>query len=194
MHITVKLLDGEILEFPFDGKSATIGRSPRCEIVIPHDGVSRQHCRIDLENGEFFVTDLASTNGVLIDGKKILPNQKILFKTYLPLSFGPVQSLTLLDEAPAGFTTSFSGTAISETLGGNKQIKEKLAAQKIQTQTRALGPQKPKAEKRGVDVKMIFATILAIGIMVFAYYLHQMQSPIESGPAEVTPSGAVEYY
>ena len=193
MHITVKLLDGEVLEFPFEGKSAIIGRSPKCEIVIPHDGVSRQHCRLDLENGEFFVTDLASTNGVLIDGKKILPNKKTLLLTYLPLSFGPVQSLTVLDEAPAGFTTSFSGAAITETLTGNKQIKEKIAAHKSASQPK---PEVSKKNKeKGVDFKMIMATFLAIGIMVFAYYLHQMQSPESSGtPEESRPAGAVEYY
>lgn len=192
MHITVKLLDGEVLEFPFEGRSATIGRSPKCEIVIPHDGVSRQHCRIDLENGEFFVTDLASTNGVMIDGKKIQPNKKTLFQTYLPLSFGPVQSLTLLDEAPAGFTTSLSGTSITETLTGNKQIKEKIAAHKSAAQSK---PETQKKKEKGVDFKMIMATFLAIGIMVFAYYLHQMQSSVDPGtPEETRPAGAVEYY
>lgn len=192
MHITVKLLDGEVLEFPFEGKSATIGRSPKCEIVIPHDGVSRQHCRIDLENGEFFVTDLASTNGVMIDGNKILPNTKTHFKTYLPLSFGPVQSLTLLDEAPAGFTTTFSGTAITETLSANRLPREKTSPQRPPVQPHV---EKPKKKESGVDFKMILAIFLAVGIMVFAYYLHQMQGPEEfSEPETSKPSGAVEYY
>lgn len=193
MHITVKLLDGEVLEFPFEGKSATIGRSPKCEIVIPHDGVSRQHCRIDLENGEFFVTDLASTNGVLIDGNKIAPNKKTVFQTFLPLSFGPVQSLTILDESPAGFTTTLSGTSITETLAGNKQIKEKIAAHKSSSQPKPATP--PKKKKGGIDIKMILATLFAVGIMVFAYYLHQMQSSEDSAlPASSQPSGTVEYY
>jgi pSer/pThr/pTyr-binding forkhead associated (FHA) protein len=192
MHITVKLLDGEILEFPFEGKSATIGRSPRCEIVIPHDGVSRQHCRIDLENGEFFVTDLASTNGVMIDGNKILPNKKTVFQTFLPLSFGPVQSLTVLEEAPAGFTTSLSGVTISETLAGNKQIKEKIAALKSSAQTKPI--QEAKKKETGIDLKMVLATFLAVGIMVFAYYLHQMQTPEESISPQKSQPSPVEYY
>lgn len=192
MHITVKLLDGEILEFSHEGKSAIIGRSPKCDIVIPHDGVSRQHCRIDLENGEFFVTDLASTNGVMIDGRKILPNKKTLFQTYLPLSFGPVQSLTLLEESPAGFTSTLTSAAITETLGSNKQIKEKISAQKTATQVKT---EAPKKKAKGVDVKMIFATLLAVGIMAFAYYLHQLQNQNDFSPAESPkPTGTVEYY
>jgi len=193
MHFTVKLLDGEILEFSYEGKSATIGRSPKCEIVIPHDGVSRQHCRIDFENGEYFVTDLASTNGVMIDGNKIIPNKKTVFLTYLPLSFGPVQSLTITDESPTGFTTSLTGATITETLSGNKQIKEKIAAQRTVIQTKTESPKKKESKK--VDFKMILATLFALGIMVFAYYLHQMQDPEGvSAPVENRPSGAVEYY
>lgn len=191
MHITVKLLDEEILEFPFEGKSVTIGRSPKCEIVIPHDGVSRQHCRIDLENGEFFVTDLASTNGVMIDGDKIPPNKKTVFQTYLPLSFGPVQSLTVLEEAPAGYTSSLSGTLITETLTGNKQIKEKIAAHKSAIQAK---PPLPKKKEKQADFKMILVTFLAIGIIVAAYYLQQMQGSEDLSPAPSKPTGAVEYY
>ena len=45
----------------------TIGRSPNCEVPIDQESVSRKHCRIQLEDGEFLVRDLGSTNGTYVN-------------------------------------------------------------------------------------------------------------------------------
>ena len=44
-----------------------IGRSPKCEIQIDQESVSRNHCRIGFEEGEFVVRDLGSTNGTYVN-------------------------------------------------------------------------------------------------------------------------------
>ena len=44
-----------------------IGRSPKCEIRIDKESVSRNHCRIRFEAGEFLVCDLGSTNGTYVN-------------------------------------------------------------------------------------------------------------------------------
>src|SRR5688500_8912127 len=99
MHIQAKLVNGEVIEQFVDSNICVIGRSSKCDVVIPHEGMSRQHCQIELVNGEYFVTDLGSTNGVLIDNLKIEPHQKIPYQTFLPLSFGAVQNLVIQEEA-----------------------------------------------------------------------------------------------
>jgi hypothetical protein len=48
-----------------------IGRSRTCDLVIPSSKVSRQHCRVSRENGDYFIEDLGSPNGVWRDGVKI---------------------------------------------------------------------------------------------------------------------------
>ena len=48
-------------------KPLIIGRSPKCEIQIDQESVSRNHCRIRFENGEFLVRDLGSTNGTYVN-------------------------------------------------------------------------------------------------------------------------------
>jgi hypothetical protein len=48
-----------------------IGRSRTCDLVIPSSKVSRQHSGICRENGEYFIEDLGSANGVWRDGVKI---------------------------------------------------------------------------------------------------------------------------
>lgn len=43
----------------------TVGRSPECDITLDSSGVSRRHCRLQLEAGEVLnVHDLGSVNGV----------------------------------------------------------------------------------------------------------------------------------
>ena len=50
-----------------------IGRDPRCDIWLDHDGVSRRHARIVIASGPEppALTDLDSTNGTFVKGKKI---------------------------------------------------------------------------------------------------------------------------
>lgn len=49
----------------------TIGRNHDCDIVLTDGNVSRLHCRISIkEPGQYRVQDLASTNGVFINGEK----------------------------------------------------------------------------------------------------------------------------
>jgi hypothetical protein len=48
-----------------------IGRTPPADIVIPDPGVSRTHCTVELAGDKLRVTDLNSTNGTYIEGKRI---------------------------------------------------------------------------------------------------------------------------
>jgi len=48
-----------------------IGRTEPCELVLPDPGISRTHCRIENRFGEIVVTDLGSTNGTFVDGRKV---------------------------------------------------------------------------------------------------------------------------
>ena len=89
------LADGEEIEYKMVKDSVSIGRSSQCDLVITHESMSRQLCKIEFKNNEFFITDLGSINGVYIDGKKIPANSSIPFHTYLHLAFGYVTSAQL---------------------------------------------------------------------------------------------------
>ncbi len=63
---------GTTHESPLDGKSVWIlGRSPQCDIVCSGAKVSRKHCRIQLTEGHFYISDMGSTNGTYLNGKRI---------------------------------------------------------------------------------------------------------------------------
>jgi pSer/pThr/pTyr-binding forkhead associated (FHA) protein len=98
MRLFLTLFDGEKLEYPLKDGSFIIGRSNRSDLVIPHEGMSRQHCKIEVKDGEVFITDLGSINGVFIDGQRIPPNKSMPFFTYLNVSFGHVQSAHIEDD------------------------------------------------------------------------------------------------
>lgn len=119
MHIEARLVNGEIIEQNIDSNRCVIGRSSKCDVVIPHEGMSRLHCQIEFIDGEYFVTDLGSTNGVLIDNQRIEPHQKIPYQTYLPLSFGAVQSLIITEDAGhSGIRTTFKGASEESASAG----------------------------------------------------------------------------
>ncbi|MCB9653049.1 MAG: FHA domain-containing protein [Deltaproteobacteria bacterium] len=54
-----------------DKDTFIVGRSRTCDLVIPSSKVSRQHSGICRENGEHYIEDLGSANGVWKDGQKI---------------------------------------------------------------------------------------------------------------------------
>lgn len=60
-----------------DKDSMVIGRSRNCDIVIPSAKVSRQHASISRVEGDFYIEDLGSANGVWINGEKISGRTKI---------------------------------------------------------------------------------------------------------------------
>ncbi len=61
-------------------REITIGRDPQCNIVLPHISVSKIHARIVLEQGRYYIFDNDSTNGVMVNSRrifgKVLLNEK----------------------------------------------------------------------------------------------------------------------
>ena len=70
-------------------ENATIGRSKRSTIYIDDPHLSKNHARIFLKDGAFYVQDLDSTNGSFLNGRK-LPKQAVRVKDSDKLSFGNV--------------------------------------------------------------------------------------------------------
>lgn len=48
-----------------------IGRDASCNLVLDHPSISRWHCVISGSNGEFYVEDNNSTNGVILNGTQL---------------------------------------------------------------------------------------------------------------------------
>src|SRR4051812_42315184 len=58
----------------------TLGRDKNCQVILPLQAVSRNHARITQDGSLFFVEDLASAYGTLINGKALPKGEKRLLR------------------------------------------------------------------------------------------------------------------
>ncbi len=70
-YLVLRCGAGQERVVPIGGETVTIGRSGSCDIVIEDPGVSRRHAEIARDGGRFYVTDLGSTNGTYVNGRKV---------------------------------------------------------------------------------------------------------------------------
>lgn len=56
---------------PIGATPITIGRYPPCDVVLPDSEGSRAHCRVEVLEYDALITDLKSTNGTFVDGKRV---------------------------------------------------------------------------------------------------------------------------
>jgi len=59
------------LRVELGAKPVVIGRVPPADLVIDDSQISRKHCRVSLVLEEVYVADLGSSNGTMVDGKRI---------------------------------------------------------------------------------------------------------------------------
>ncbi len=67
---------------------AVIGSSiSKAQILLEVPGVSRNHALLEREEGIFFLSDLHSTNGTLVNGKQLVPDRRCILKENDQVSF-----------------------------------------------------------------------------------------------------------
>lgn len=72
-------LGGDILDTVYleDNKKIYLGRSPKCNIFLDNLGISNRHAVVYKEGESYFVEDLKSTNGTIINEKLIGKHQLV---------------------------------------------------------------------------------------------------------------------
>jgi hypothetical protein len=64
---------GRIIALP--NQMVTVGRAPDNDIVVGDPATSGRHGRIEVRGGAFWISDLGSTNGTLVNGEPIIEKQ-----------------------------------------------------------------------------------------------------------------------
>ena len=64
---------GRIVALP--GAMVTVGRAPDNDVVVGDPATSGHHGRIEMRGGAFWMSDLGSTNGTLINGEPVIEKQ-----------------------------------------------------------------------------------------------------------------------
>ena len=71
MRLRYTKKDSSHTEFELGDKPITIGRSPEADITLYDERASRLHCGIRLWDGDFYIKDLKSRNGTIVNGRPI---------------------------------------------------------------------------------------------------------------------------
>lgn len=76
--------------YPICVSGVTIGREKVCTIVLPENapGVSRTHCKLEFRGEQLVLTDLGSTYGTYIHGKRVPANTPIAMRSGSSFSLG----------------------------------------------------------------------------------------------------------
>jgi pSer/pThr/pTyr-binding forkhead associated (FHA) protein len=116
-ELVIRNIDGKNVTVPLDRDRISLGRSSSNELSYPDDaGLSRQHLALTRTNDEWFVEDLGSKNGTLLNGKRV--EQKTRFLLGDRISAGHL-TIEFADTAAAAANTvvfvdhgeSFSNTS-----------------------------------------------------------------------------------
>ncbi|WNG39658.1 FHA domain-containing protein [Archangium violaceum] len=128
-------------EFVFEQDSVLIGRVAECDVVLYDAGISRRHCRIFSEGGEYFVEDLGSSNGTRVNGTPVEGKQALSKGDQL--SLGPVVFVfsPTLDEDVTGEEPLLAGDNSTRIVSV-----EQVARPRSRTRSEALAPEGASAD------------------------------------------------
>src|SRR5688572_9309170 len=91
MKLSAQIEFDKTLDLETSKTTVIVGRSPKNDLVITHDSISRQHCQIEFVKGVFYITDMGSSNGSYIDGQKLEPNVRTPFISSQQLTLGKIE-------------------------------------------------------------------------------------------------------
>src|SRR5215472_16239463 len=70
LRVSAEMAPGICRDFQFS-QNFRIGRQEDCDICIKNEYVSRAHVEINFENGQWWLRDLRSSNGVYMAGERV---------------------------------------------------------------------------------------------------------------------------
>jgi pSer/pThr/pTyr-binding forkhead associated (FHA) protein len=62
---------------PLLADSLRVGRRESCDVVLRFPNVSAHHCKLELDSGYWYVSDLGSRNGTKVNGKRIETRKRL---------------------------------------------------------------------------------------------------------------------
>ncbi len=97
--------------FPVSAVLAHVGRGEHNDVVIPDESISDSHAKLQRRDGVWYVTDLGSTNGTYVAGRRIASEERLDEPADLRLGGVKLSFTALTPEpmtSPRGATRQFS--------------------------------------------------------------------------------------
>lgn len=92
-----------------------IGRSPRCDIRVMDDGISREHCEVLMMDDRHILHDLGSTNGTFCRGQRV-DNHDLADGDKILIGSGTVLKFTFHDKIDEVFQRQMFESALRDDL------------------------------------------------------------------------------
>jgi phosphoserine phosphatase RsbU/P len=123
-------------QFPLASDRTILGRNHDCPICLTGKQVSRQHAQILCRNNEYFLEDLASSNGTFVNGQRLAANSPVVLGEHDTFQVGPyLFGIRQLPEPTIQADSSESSLIVRETVNATSLHEALLAqdpAQKLQ--------------------------------------------------------------
>jgi predicted component of type VI protein secretion system len=121
--------DGKSKEFPLGKLPVHIGRGEDCKVRVPLPSVSRRHCELLVEDEEFTVKDLNSSNGTFVNGERVRSRELVPGDL---LALGPVVFVVRIDGHPKDIDPLESYAAGAVAVGGGTEAASDRRTQMIE--------------------------------------------------------------
>ncbi len=100
------------LGFSFEiGPKAVLGRAPECDLILFDHLASRLHAEIFGLDGQYYIVDMGSTNGTLLNGKPVTMQTRLepfdgikigrevfIFEPLIDIVIGPAPSAIIISD------------------------------------------------------------------------------------------------
>lgn len=128
MDVNLVLLkkNGSNKIFPLPSNVTVIGRRHICDLCIPIESVSRQHCQLSSDNGMLKIRDLDSRNGTYLNGKRI---KEAVIKAGDSIKIGPLSFVLQIDGQPQ--TTAEAASSAQRASGQGVETEDSSLASDV---------------------------------------------------------------
>lgn len=89
-YILLRKENGSTQTMRLEGDYWVMGRDEGCDITIEDPKASREHCEIFHKQKQYFLVDKKSSNGTLLNYKKVLPNKETPLKSGDQIQIGKI--------------------------------------------------------------------------------------------------------
>lgn len=184
MRLSVQIEFDKTLDLDTPKTDIVVGRNSGNDLVIKHDSVSRQHCRIEVAKGVFYITDLGSSNGTFIDGQKLEPQKRTAFLSAQQLTIGKLDCemsdnhLTPPAEGKVVSSQLASSGDYTATMRINRlDLNRGSGAQQAEKKLRPKGPRNPitdeiqnKQSGPEKESKRVYIILFVAVLAIIAYF------------------------
>lgn len=107
VNLIITKTSGHKKTIPLTQPITTLGRGPECDLRIPIDSCSREHCQFILQGNALHIKDLGSSNGTFVNNQRI---EESALSSGDRVTIGPVVITIQIDENPADSPNQSSET------------------------------------------------------------------------------------